>query len=238
MAELNDILQDADALMGIGYADIKQTDELLGAISRLAPAKRMEAMKKIVSKGIPAQGSGQQTSRDKAVNRIGSLPEHIKKGIASKALQLSDALYYVVKPAGGAASVRMFEASDVKTPGITNVNGGKLEKDAWFLLTHIGLLSGVNAIPAQTAFAPIATFIRNGDMEFKANSKYLLPKDVSCNVFDTTGRTDVDQGFLLLDSPKWIEPQIDISCEIRFAAALAANTNIKLVLKGQSVMPY
>lgn len=238
MAELNDILQDADALMGIGYADLTQTDELLGAISRLAPAKRAEAMKKIVSKGIPSQGSAQQTSRDKAVNRIGSLPPHIKKGIGSKSLQLSDAFFYVVKPAGGLATVRMFEASDVKAAGITNVNGGKLEKDSWFLLTHIGLLSGVNPIPAQTAFAPIATFIRNGDMEFKANGKYLLPKDISCNVFDTTGRTDVDQGLLLLDSPKWIEPQIDMTCDIRFAAPLVANTNIKLILKGQVVMPY
>ena len=235
--DVNSILNDADVLNAIGFAPIDQQEALLGAIAKLAPVAKAQAMAKVLRPQNINEST--LTSRGAAMSRMGALPKEIQNGLVQKRLQFADTRFYFVKAAGGATQVRMITSADVKDPGTTNVNNGKLEKDNYFLLTGLILLSGVNADPKAAAYDTIALAIANGDFEFKAaGNKYLLPKDTSCQVFDTNNRTDIENGLFKLDSPKWIEPQVDIEMNIRLSQAAAANTNIKLVLVGASVINY
>jgi hypothetical protein len=234
------LLRDADALMGIGYADITKTENLLGQIMSLpTTGEQTAAFQQVLRKGQPhIAPSGGHTGRDKAAMRIGMLPPDIQKGLTEKRLQLVDSFYYAVKVANAVNSVRMLLNTDTKAPGVGNIAFQKFDKDQWFLCTHIGLTSGVDASSLNASFGVIPIAVSNGDFEFKANGKYLMPKDTSLAIFNTTNRTDVDQGVYELDSPKWIEPQIDIIMDLRFSENTVANTNLKFLMIGQTVQPY
>ncbi len=235
--DLNEILNDTDALMGLGYAPVDKQEGLLGKIMQLPAPQRAVAIQKLLSKRNIVPG-GSLTSRDKAEMRIGALPPDIRKGLAAKDLQLVDSLYYVVKAANSVTSVKMFRGDDTLTVGVGNIANQKLEKDAWFLLTHVGLLSGADANPLLASFGVPVKQVLNGTIEFKANGKYIFPKDSSLQMFDTTNRSNVDRGVVELDSPKWLEPQIAINCDLTFATATPATENVKFIMYGQTVMPY
>lgn len=236
--ELDKVLNDADVLSAMGYAPLAQQEALMGQIMKISnPVQKQAAIAKVLRPQNINETN--MSSRGQAISRMGALPAHIQEGLANKRLQFSDTRFYFVKAAGGATSVRMIETSDTKAAGTTNVDRGKLDKDNYFLLTGLILLSGVNADPKAASYGTIATAIANGDFEFKAaGNKYLLPKDTSTQVFDTNNRTDIENGLFKLDNPKWIEPQTEINFDIRFASAAAANTNLKLVLVGVSVINY
>ena len=237
MTDVNTILNDSDVLSMIGYASPEHAEALLGAVAKMPAAAKQNAIAKIMRPSNIDQNN--LTSRGHAVARMGALPKDIQAGLVAKRLQLADTRFYFVKVANAVASVRMIASADVKAPGVCNVNGGKLEKDNYFLLTGLILLSGVAADPLNAAFSYVPLAVDNGDFEFKAaGNKYLLPKDTSCQVFDTSNRTDIEKGLFKLDSPKWIEPQVDIEMNIRFSQATAANTNLKLILVGMSVINY
>jgi hypothetical protein len=233
---LEEILYDEDR-MGMLYANPEAASNLLGAIQQLPAAQKHAAMVKFLSpKNV---GGDALTARDEAMKRIGALPAEIRNGLANKRLQLVDARYYVVKDvANGSTTVRMLASTDDKGPGVGNIAKQQLDKDFFFLCTGIILLSGVAADPMNCAFDTIEKGIANGDFTFRANGKYLMPKDQSCSVFDTSNRTDIENGLFKFANPKWIEPQVDIDFDIRFSQALTNDTNIRLVLVGATVMPY
>lgn len=236
--DINNVLNDADVLNTIGFAPLDQQEALMGAIMKIAsPAQKQAAMAKVLRPVNVNETT--MTSRGQAMSRMGALPVEIQRGLVEKRLQFADTRFYVVKAANAVTSIRMIQSSDVKAPGVTNINNGKLEKDNYFLLTGLILLSAVAADPLNAAFDTVALAIANGDFEFKAaGNKYLLPKDSSCQVFDTNNRTDIENGLFKLDNPKWIEPQVDIEMNIRFSQATAANTNLKFVMVGVSVINY
>lgn len=236
--DINAVINDADVLNAIGYAPLAEQEALMGTIMKIPnPAQRQAAMSKVLRPQNINEST--MTSRGQAMSRLGALPKEIQQGLVQKKLQLVDTRFYFVKAANAVTSVRMIETSDTKAVGVTNVDRGKLDKDNYFLLTGLILLSGVNASPLAASFGTVATTIANGDFEFKCSgNKYLLPKDSSCQVFDTNNRTDIENGLFKLDNPKWIEPQAEINFDIRFPVATAANTNIKLVMVGVSVINY
>ena len=238
MEDLLKVINDSEALAGIGYADIEKQETLLGKIMQLPKAQKAQALRKVLTAGIPQGGSANLTSRDKAIARIGGLPADVQKALANKSAQLVDAIFYVRKAAGGVSQIKMFKQDDDISTADGNIGKAKLEKDAWLLVTHVGLLEGVNATLGATAFANISAAVANGTFELKSNTKYLMPKDNSLRVFDSTNRNDVNRGMVELDSPKWLEPQTIITMDMVFPAALPANTNLEFVLKGQAVMPF
>lgn len=234
---LEEILMDDDVLSAMGYAPLTQQEALLGAIAKLPAAQKQAAMVKFLKPKATNQTN--LSARGEAMIRLGALPAEIRQGLATKRLQMADTRFYVVKPAGAATTLRMIAPADTKAPGVTNIDRGKLEKDNYFLLTGIMLLSGVEAQPLAASFNTIEKGIANGDFEFTAaGNKYLLPKDSAAHVFDTSNRTDIENGLFKLDNPKWIEPQVDIEFNLRFSQALVANTNVKLILVGASVINY
>jgi len=235
--DLDSILNNDDQMAAIGYASLDKQETLLGAVAAIPnPAKRQAAINKVLRpKTI---GGGQNMSpRDEAMKRLGGLPKEIRSGLADFRLQLADASLYVVKPAGGVSSVRMFKNDDTKNPGVANVSKAQLEKDQWFLLTHIRVTSGVSADPLDAAFGIIPKEIANGDFELKSNGKYLMPKDSSMNIFDTTNKTDTLRGIYKLSNPKWIEPGTDIVLDIHFSEVSIADTALKAELIGVQVLP-
>ncbi len=217
----------------LSYVPFEQQAALLGQPGKLQSLiKRAASPKSAIPSGLTA------TSRDEALRRFDALPHEIQKGLLAKRLQLSDVVFYVSKAVGVANEVRMFLNTDTKAPGVGNVAFQKLEKDNYFLPVGIQLLGGVNAILPATTFGLITPAVANGDFEFKANGKYLMPKDTSARIFDTANMNNQLVGYSRINNPKWIEPQVDIIFDIRFGAQAIANTNLQLALHGVVVLPY
>lgn len=233
--QLNAVLNNEDQLFAIGYASLETQGTLLGAIAAAKPAVKAAAMKKLLAPKVI--GGGRLSARDEAMKRLGTLPAEIRDGLAKFRLQIVDASAYAVKVANAVTSVRMFKNDDSKVVGVSNVSKGQLDKDQWFLLTHIRLTSAVAADPLNAAFGVIPLAIANGDFELKLNGKYVMPKDTSANIFDTTNEADVLRGVFKLSNPKWIEPGTDIVLDLRFSQATAANTNVKVELMGAQIIP-
>jgi hypothetical protein len=228
-----------------GLGDSEQIT-LLGRIARMPKPQRNAAFNKVaaatagkvVGSGGSHGGGGRGTSRNEMVARLELLPEKIRQALKSKTMQLSDGYYYVVKAAGGLSTIEMFSSSDVKAAGTGNVGNAKLETDRYFLLSGIAVLSGIDAVLANTDFDQIPLSIRNGEMEFYTDkSHFVLPK-TSMEVFNTDKRNNVQKGVYLLDNPKLIVPQIELRMRLSFSQALAANTNIKVMLLGTHVIPF
>lgn len=235
---LEEVLLDEELSGFLGYAPFDKQAELMGVINALPATQKRAAISHLMKPKAAAAVGTSATPRDEAMKRLGALPAEIRKALAEKRLQLADSIYYVVKAAGGQTEIRMFTNDQTKVPGISNISKQQLEKDNFFLCTGLILLAGVDADPKLAAFDTIPKQVANGDFEFKNGGHYLLPKDTSCQLFDTAQRTDIDNGLLRLHNPKWIEPQADIDFNVRFSGALAVNTNLKLLLVGASVIPY
>ena len=196
-----------------------------------------KAKKRFPTKPAIALGN-QATSSDEVMRRLDDLPTDIVAALADRRKALVDSRYYWNKAANAVASVAMISNADSKGHGTGNVAFAKLDKDNWFLMTGIILLSGVSADVKAAAYGKIALAIANGDFEFRINGgKHVLPKDISCNIFDSA-RTDIPLGYYKLESPKWVRPESEMFFDIQMSQATAANTAIHLELLGISVVTF
>ena len=234
--DLNKVLSNDE--FDLGALSVETTNELLGAINTLPPDKRAMAMKRMWNKRVPV--SLEHNSRSEFLRKAAMLPSDIQKGLMDKRLQMVDCEFYFVKPIGGVKTIKMITDSDNKAAGLGNVSKQKLEKDNHFLLFGIVLLAGIAPLKEDVTFDVIPHEIRNGDFEFKINGgKNITPAArVSCETFDTGGRTDIRKGLLKLENPKLVEAEQGLEFNIDFAAAPAANTWLKAILVGSSVAPY
>lgn len=237
MNELENVLASTDLSL-LAYAGPQVQEMLLGAVmAKATPQASLAALQKI--KAAQSAGDANLTPRAQAVLRLSQLPEKIQQGLLKKQLQLSDHVVFMNKLfASATSSIEMLASNDDKGHGISNIAKAQLEKDQWFFLTGIRLTSAVSATLSDAAFGVIAKAIANGDFEFKANGgKYILPKDTACSQFDTANKTTGQTGEIKLSNPKWIEPGVDITFDIKTPQATVANTCIKLELIGVMVYP-
>lgn len=233
--EVNSVLANIDDL---GFLSPEKTELLLGAIIKMHPTQKRNAVSKLTQNRMSAGGAN-LSPRDEAMMRIGMLPEDIRKGLADKRLQLVDAVYYIRKAAGASTFIKMITNGDTKVVGTSNLSAGKFDKDGHFLLTHIRLQTGVSATAITDApFSTPEKGVLNGQVEFKCGSKYILPNEVSARIFDTTGLTEVTPGTFRLSNPKWLEPQQAIEFNLSLAQAAAANTWISVEMVGVAVSPF
>jgi hypothetical protein len=235
---LNDVLSNTDIDLS-GLSDM-EAQSLLGELGKLPAAQRVSAFRRMLARKKPAQPmasiAADNSSRGELLKRLDLLPPDIVARIKRRDLQLSDARLMVAKAAGTLTQLKIFRDNDTKAVGVAMVNGAKLQKDNWMIVTGIQVLSGVDASVTACDYGNPVALIRNGQFEFKVDKKNLLPETHSeCFVH---GRSDVERGTFILHNPKIIEPQKDIEMNFEFAAALAANTNIKVVLIGSGVIPY
>ena len=235
---LDEILFSEESMQGMAFAPLDDQEGLLGRIlKRKDKRHRARGIRKLFKRQV--QSGTLLNSRDQAMQRMGGLPREIQRQLIRKTAQLADSSYYWIKPAGSATTIRMIVSDDNKGIGFSNVAKAQLLKDHYFLVDTIIVLAGVNAVPASTAFSIIGSNIGNGEIQFQADgNKYLVPKDTSCEVFKQPNRSNTMIGAWKLANPKWIAPQQEMTFDIRLPAALVANTNIKLMLNGTSVIQY
>lgn len=237
----NDQIFDSEydnALSLTGLESIEEQEELLGRIWR-NPRRRRKLTKTVFN---PKKVSHPvvPTSRDDFQKRMAMLPSSTKKGLLSKQKQLVDTALYVTKEVSNNRIVKMLQDDDNKVIGKSNISGGKLEKGNFFTLKGIQLLYGVagdNETHNDVNFGVIPDFLRNGEFEFTANGSILIPS-MSCEVFNTTNRTNIRSGYFELVNPKMIETQQPMDFEIEWGTNAPAKAFVKAVLIGTSVAKY
>lgn len=244
-------------IMGLQGLDGETIARQLAANPNLAKAvvTQIAATNKSASKG----------SRAQMENRIVNLEPKLAQGLIAGSKQLVDTAFYWLKSAGAKTTLEMIVDDDNKVPGICNVSGQKLNQDEPFLLSGIILLTGLAGGTAQADglacdFGLIHKNLRNGEFEFKANGKTLIPR-MSTEVF-VTHRTinslvDVDGsatganaatavvmgenakvGLWVPDNPKLIRSQVPLEFNLQWGVALPENTWVKLLLLGSRVVTH
>lgn len=244
MADYND---GSDALLDSEYDDvltlagldsIEEQEELLGRIWK-NPQKRRQLVRNVFKPKMP-QAGGQSTSRDDFQKRFKQLPKETRQGLLNKQKQLVDTALYVVKDISNSKIIKMLKDDDNKVIAMSNVSGGKLEKGNFFTLKGIQLLYGV-AGPQEdfknVNYGVLPDFIRNGEFEFTANGSILIPA-MSCEVFNTTGMSNLRMGYFELVNPKMIETQQPMDLEVEWGSNAPERTWMKVVLIGTSVAKY
>lgn len=222
-------------LLGI---ETEGAQDLLGKISRLPKEKQAQALKMLMKKGNSPSPSGSGNSRHEMEQRFNLLPKEIRDGLLNKRLQLADTRIYVVKDIAGKNQIDVFQGTDQKLNGLSNVANQKLEKDTWFIIFAMRMLYAVSATGRDEAdFSHIPPLIRNGEFELEAGNKKLFGLTEN-DCFDTRDRTDIPIGFYKVDNTKLIEPQVEIKMPVKFTAAAPANAFIRVVFIGTSVIPY
>ena len=243
-----EVLGNVDALDTMGYAPLEEQARLMGDVLDLPEPHRKVAVSKLLS---PRFGSNSLNSRDLAMQRLGALPEDIRKALSAKRLQLVDAEYYSTKLLSGQQNVRFFEDADTMLPGLRNLSNGKMIKDVFFLATGIQFQVAHSSKTLATDTPSDGVFdnplnvseVANGEFELIANgNKYLMPKDSPISMF-----ADIQFGGVKgqakytrsIDNPKWIEPQVAIGFNIRCANSVTtAGIWGRIKLIGTAVINY
>jgi hypothetical protein len=225
------------ALMGI--EGLEGNDELLGALRRMNPIKRLRTISKLASTGAASKGS-----RAEMEKHFGDLPPHIKEGLSKGDLRLADTVIYSVKPVSS-KTIKMFETQDDKEIGLRNVSNAKLPKNQAFLVSGIVLLAGVSADNTKdkimaTRFVGLEEFaaLVNGEFSLKSNKKQIVP-ETSNNVFKTNNMHNVPLGYYKLANPRLIHDDIlmEMTIELGTMESIPTNTQLFVGLHGTITTP-
>lgn len=247
MSELGNAIQDSeyinnyDLLMGV---EVDNVSELLGRIFKMPPAMQSKIMRKLVQKPAPASftptanpANGGGSSRGELEQRFAFLPKDIREGLLKKRLQLVDTRFYTVKSIAAKTSIDLFQGTDAKSVSLGNIASQKIEKDNWFILSAVKLQYGTGLAKESVEFGLIPAVIRNGEFELEAGNKKIVGL-MDNEVFNTDGLDTVSKGVYKLDNPKIIEPQVEIKMPMKWGAAAAADSWLKITLIGTSVVPF
>lgn len=209
--------------------------DLLGRISRLPKERQAGVLKKLMRPNLTI---GENSSRQELEKKFAQLPREIREGLIKKRLQLVDTRFYIVKDISGKQNVDVFQGTDNKNVGLGNIANQKLEKDNWFIISAIRMLYGESPTGREvTDFKELSPAVMNGEFELEAGQKKVVGL-ITNDVFDTRLKTDTQIGHYKLHSTKIIEPQVEIKMPVKFAAPAAANSFLKVVFIGTSVVPF
>lgn len=250
MKGLDGYFDSEENLERLDEATPEEIDNIVDGLGRLPKGHRFRTQfknrvatkKRVVSK--PARRvvpTNNLTAKAEFENRMGSLPDELKKDIKAKRLQIVDSIIYGICYIGNRNQVEILQNADVKTVGKTNINARKLEKDRPFLVTGVIVTSGVGATGdgsitdiGNTTFTRMPAPMLNGEFSLEVGGKVLIPA-VPMEMFNTKNRTDVQEGFVKMDNPKWIEPQTEIVPEVKLPVAAADKTYIKVQFVGATL---
>jgi hypothetical protein len=224
------------ALLGVDGID---GDELLGALRRMNPVKRQKTVNKLANTGAASRGS-----RAEMEKHFGELPPNIKDSLVKGELRLADTVIYATKLVNS-KTIKMFETQDTKEIGLTNISGGKLQKNQVFLCSGIILLAGISADATKdsimaTKFDGIENFpaIVSGEIDLKANKKQILP-ETSCYLFKTANNHMRPVGYYKLSNPRLImdDVLIELTLQLGTNSGVQANTYVYAGLHGTITTP-
>jgi hypothetical protein len=229
----------AGALFGLDGENDELVGEVMGALRRMNPIKRMRTMNKLTTNPTPSRGS-----RAEMEKHFNELPPHIKTALSKGELRLADTVIYSVKPIAS-RTIKLFETQDDKEIGLRNISNAKLPKNQALLVSGIILLGGVSLEPNKdsimsTPFNFIEDFpaIANGEFNLKANKKQIVP-DTSNNVFKTRAYSQVPVGYYKLANPRLIHDDIliELTLELGTMNGIAPNTHVWVGLHGTITTP-
>ncbi len=227
------------ALLGLDGADDEMVGEVLGALRKMNPLKRMRAMHKLTHPGHVSRGS--RAEMEKFFNE---LPAHIRQGLVKGELRLADTVIYSIKPVTQ-TTIKMFETQDVQEIGLRNISNAKLPKNQALLVSGIVLLAGVSAdqTPANvmaTDYEGIEAMpsIVSGEFYLNGNKKQLIP-ETSNYVFRSKGYALQPMGYYKLHNPRLIPDDvlIEFVVELGGMTNIAPNTQLFAGLHGTITTP-
>lgn len=255
--------EEFDLIEGLGA--IENDEEFLGKVKRNTK-KVKSAMKKTakaaksgnkakVSINVPAtasSGSGKEMAA-----MVSMLSKDIQEGLKNGTKKLADAAIYVVKAVKDAKNVKMFEDSDDKQIGISNISKAKLEKNEVLCLSAIQVLYGVGASATLTPenvatidWGELPSEIQNGEFTFRSSSETLLDH-LSMQIFKNHKVSEIqasdanvggvafgqgEVGFYKLANPQPIRTQEALDMFVEWGKTITANGFIKVVLYGTKIM--
>lgn len=223
----------------LGLEGLEGNEELLGALRRMNPIKRLRTINRLASTGASSKGS-----RAEMEKHFAELPAHIKEALAKGDLRLADTVIYSIKPVSS-KTIKMFETQDDKEIGLRNVSNAKLPKNQALLVSGIVLLAGVAADMTKdkvmaTRFGALEEFapISNGEFSLKSNKKQIVP-ETSNNVFKTSNMHNVPIGYYKLANPRLIHDDIlmEMTVELGTMDGLDPKTHLFVGLHGTITTP-
>lgn len=177
----------------------------------------------------------------------GAIPESVLAQLGpGGSLVVNNHIVYSVKKLAR-TTVKMFESGDKEVIGLSNLDGGKLEKDQHFCVTGIVLLYGTTANGTEDE-ALVADFnaitgkpaLVNGVHRLKSASNKNIIDDIPNYVFDTPANGEHRMGYYELETPRLIEPQKEIKFEVEVPSLSGIDATkdfLKVFLIGAAFMP-
>jgi hypothetical protein len=226
---MDDLLTD----FGIAGINLVSDEELLGL-----DGKARDMVKRVKVLAAAHNAKADTGARAEFNARLHLLPKEIQEGLRRQRLQIVDYQFYSIKTlTSGNKSLKVFEGTDLKQPGIRNIQSAKLEKDVWFLLSAIQVRYDPTGGPNTYETNPARNFL-DGEFVLSAGGKIVVPKNMSLSVFGQNNLTTQPHGFFKLRNPKLIEPQVDIVMDIDLAAAFGTDVDIRVDFIGAATVPY
>ena len=243
---LNQPENDLDVIVAPDEVIEGALDEI-GALPKGSPQRKKFVAKTrkayhALSKRSPATTN--LTAKAEFEKRMGQLPQEIQKALATGKLQIVDGDIYSVKSIAKKQTITLLESSDDKKVGICNLNSAKLDSNKWFLVTAIELLYCVDASGTDDDHLQVADFkddlppqVKNGEFQLEQDSDVLIP-EISCEVFNNLGQTNVKKGLYKLENPKFLKPLKEIKPEIKLSGVGGNNAAVKFRLVGATLAKY
>jgi len=165
-------------------------------------------------KKLAQNDMGATKTRLAALSRVALLPKEVQEGLKKGNLQFVDLNTYDTVAFKG-HQVKFFESSIKEEIGVTNLDGGKFEKDEWVIITGIQILHDPNAATATHPKGLLFNNVNlpaellNGEFTMKIDGNDAIPNQ-SMRVFHNGVpgyQNDKPFGLYTLDNPKIIPPQ-------------------------------
>ncbi len=239
MLELEGVEEYNNAGALLGLDGLEGNEELLGALRRMNPIKRMRMMSKLANPGASSKGS-----RAEMEKHFAELPQNIKDGLAKGELRLADTIIYSIKKVSSKVT-KLFETQDVKTIGLSSLSAARLPKNQALLVSGVYVLAGIpadltpdNIIAASYGKIEDFPALCTGEFSLKANKKVIVP-ETSMTVFKTANNTLMPLGYYKLSNPRLIQDDILMECTVELGsmANLDAKTHIYVGLHGTITTP-
>ncbi len=174
--------------------------------------------------------------RKQALERVSKMSPDVQKKLIKGQAQISDMVYYACGELAG-RSVDLVDESVNRTLGVTNLDGGKIDKDKEFVLSAVKFAWDDNSLKGAYA-DPIPAEVINGEFELQLNGKKVIDNMPMAIFTDGVNGYNVNKpyAYYVLNNPKHIKPQTTIELEVK--TAYNVNGFLKVYLIGTSVKPF
>lgn len=144
----------------------------------------------------------------------------------------------------GKTSQDLYETNVSKQKGLVTLHNGKLDEKEYFVANTARIqiatvtLAGATVVPLdilKASFNPVVTnpLVETGAITIQCGETYQF-NELSLNMFDTTGRTDIAESTYNIDAPIIFTPQSQWKgkFELEDITGIPANTYVRIVLGG------